>query len=154
VSSGTVACVRCGRVAELPAPGVVPPEGWEGTAAAAVCPGCQYVEWHPHCTSLRSDYGYGGRVDVEALARGESVTYQDQDGDTLIARSLHDVRGELAYCDYIDTSIAWTDDADFPASWTCPKCGGITFEGVHRDYMQSGLKGSFSADVEEDGTDG
>ena len=47
-------------------------------------------------------------------------------------------------CDYIDLSVSWIEDADWPKNWRCPECGGTDFEGVHRDYPQSGLKGSRS----------
>jgi hypothetical protein len=88
---------------------------------------------------------------VEALARGEQVTYRDHDGDLLTARTLDDVRGELGYCDYIDLSISWVDDADSPKSWTCPECGGTDFEAVHRDYGQAGLKGtSFTVNTDDE----
>lgn len=56
----------------------------------------------------------------------------------------------VGWCDYIDLSMAWIEDADWPKEWTCPECGGTDFEGVSRDYQASGLKGAaFTVDVEE-----
>lgn len=54
-------------------------------------------------------------------------------------------------CDYIDPGISWIEDDDRPKEWRCPECGGTELEGIHRDYRQSGLKGSsFSVSVEDD----
>ena len=47
--------------------------------------------------------------------------------------------GELSKCDYVDLTVSWVEDADYPSEWTCMLCGGSTFEGVHRDYPRSGL---------------
>lgn len=147
----SIACSRCGRKDEMN--GAFLPDGWEGSALEAVCAGCQYAEWHPHCTSVRVEAGYGDRLDVEALERGEAVTV-NIDETPVVIRSVEDLSGlgtgEIGWCDYIDLGISWIDDADFPSSWTCPECGGTTFEGVHRDYMASNLKGaSFSPEVAE-----
>jgi hypothetical protein len=156
----TVHCARCGREAttEDRAHNTLVPDGWEGSKYEAVCPGCQYAEWHPHCTSVCVECGSGDRVDIAALQRGEQVTVEIY-GTPVLLRSLDDLKvlpdGELGWCDYKDLSIAWTDDEDQPAEWTCPACGGTEFEGVHRDYPASNLKGTtFTTEVEpSDGGD-
>ena len=118
-----VVCDRCGKTAPValhndwPAP----PPGWEGTVHAAVCPNCQYAEWHPHCTSLID-------VDGERVDPGAWDAFPEAERDY----------SRLAPCEYIDTSVAWTDDDETP-TWRCPSCGGSTFEGVHRDYPPSGF---------------
>ena len=123
------------------------PSGREGAvrdqppydAVEAVCPSCQYVEWHPHCTSLL-DAMTGERID--AAVEWAAMPPEERDYSRLMR------------CEYIDTTVAWTDD-DYspPASWRCPRCGGTTFEAVHRDYLPSGLSSArFSvegADVED-----
>jgi len=147
-----VRCLRCGRDGEASPP--VPPDGWEGSISEPICPGCQSAEWHPHCTSVRAESGYGQRIDLEALARGESTTV-DVDGVPVVLRSTSDAQSlDAAWCDYIDLSIARTDgDADWLTEWRCDACGGTGFEWVHADYMQSGLGGtSFDLRVEEDDT--
>jgi hypothetical protein len=128
-----VACVRCGRTAK-PLPWGLP-EGWEGTPSEAICPGCQYAEWHPHCTSLVS-YRDGERVDPEV--DWANMPREEWDFESLMR------------CDYIDLGVSWIDDADWPKEWRCPKCGGTDFEGVHRDYPPSGLQpGSFEVDISD-----
>jgi len=47
---------------------------------------------------------------------------------------------ELTRCEYIDLTVSYIEDQ--PSEWTCPRCGGTTFEGVHRDYTPSGLAGT------------
>jgi hypothetical protein len=146
-----VTCTRCG-VQRAPATisesgRLHLPEGWEGTVKAspdvqgnwfgeAHCPGCQLAEHHPRCMSVRSDFGYGGRVDLEALDRGEQVTFTNQDDDVVTARSPDDIDlTELGYCDHFDLSINWFEGDDWPKDWRCPECGGTEFEFVHRDYL-------------------
>ena len=128
-----VTCVRCGREAEvpdLPTHVATPPEGWEGTIFEPVCPGCQFAEWHPHCTSL-IDLD-GERLNLAVIPR-EEVDWN-----------------RVTRCEYIDLTIAVVDGDDWPDTWQCPKCGGTDFEWVHADYMPSGLQpGSFEADAEE-----
>lgn len=152
----TITCFRCGRAPRDDEPLIPPPvnmpAAWEGPPA--VCPGCQYAEWHPHCTSVRVESGYGARLDLEAIARGETVTVE-VDGAPVVFRSLDDVKalpeGEIGRCEYIDLDVSWIDDADPPAEWRCPECGGTQFEGVHRDYQAAGLKyTSFATEIEED----
>lgn len=152
--SGTtiVVCERCAKEGRTMSPG--PPKGWEGTISKAVCPNCQYAEWHPHCTSVRAECGYGERIDIAALAApeaGQSITIMDHDVPVIV-RSFDELHAlGVGYCDYIDPSVSWVDDDDWPKQWTCPECGGSEFEGVHRDYQQSGLKGtSFDVDTEVD----
>jgi hypothetical protein len=129
----TVHCSRCGReghAAGTGRPWFLPHE-WQGTLSEAVCPGCQYAEWHPHCSSLVDVDGE--RVDLSAIPREE--------------RALE----RLSRCEYIDLTVSWIDDADWPQAWRCPECGGTGFEGVHRDYQQSGLRGtSFTIDADTD----
>jgi hypothetical protein len=112
------------------------PEGWEGSASQLVCPGCQPAAWHPRCTSLRADSGYGDRVDLAALESGESLVVTIDEVPVRIA-SLSDLTtfdvGTFGWCDFIDWSVSWVEDEDFPEEWSCPKCGGTEFEGVH-DY--------------------
>jgi hypothetical protein len=91
---------------------------------------------------------------MEALERGESVTVTI-DGDLVILRSLEDLKalgeGEIGWCDYLDREHAYVDEADFPTEWTCPECGGTTFEFIHADYPASNLKGTtFRTETEED----
>lgn len=148
----TIQCARCGRENEIQILGTVaaPPEGWEGSIFDAICPGCQFIEWHPHCTSLRAEHGYGDRIDTAALERGESITVKDVDDDLVVVRSFSDLEIlGVGRCEYIDYDVRWIDDAGWPKAWTCSQCGGTEFEGVHPDYTQSGLKGSsFSTDAE------
>jgi hypothetical protein len=55
-----ITCIRCGvaTIALEDWPGLHhdqdgPLRGWEGSPSyEPVCPGCQYVEWHPHCLAL------------------------------------------------------------------------------------------------------
>jgi hypothetical protein len=121
----------------------LPPRGWEGTVNTAVCPGCQLAEWHPHCTSWLDDYGHGKRV-----------AWRDEGGDDVISSEIAAMPSEewdtesWAPCDYIDHTISWIDEADWPKQWRCPECGGTAFEGVHGDYPMSGLKGArFSVEL-------
>lgn len=109
--------------------------GWSGTADAAVCPGCQFAEWHPHCMSI---------VDID----GERVDFAKVPAHEIDA-------GSVFRCEYIDLDVSWIEDDDYPESWTCPKCGGTEFEGVHRDYQPSGLEGaSFTVEIEEGESEG
>lgn len=151
-------CERCGRKAttkngHLPAKRDADGEvewAWEGSVSGAVCPGCQYAEWHPHCTSVRAESGYGERIDFAALRRGEQVIIRIDDMPVVLRSADELDWNDVAYCDYIDPSVSWIDHADWPEQWTCPECGGTDFEGVHRDYQASGLKGAaFTADVNE-----
>ncbi|MGZ4185008.1 MAG: hypothetical protein ACXVSF_06445 [Solirubrobacteraceae bacterium] len=127
--TNAIRCDRCGREEMPEGPGLLPP-GWEGAvetlpphhAVEAVCPGCQYAAWHPHCTSL-IDIETGERVDPGAW---DAMPEAERD------------YSRLAPCEYIDTSVAWTDDDD-PPTWRCPSCGGSAFDGVHRDYPPGGL---------------
>jgi hypothetical protein len=150
-------CSRCGRVPREDEPLVRDlPKEWEGHKFDAVCPGCQYAEWHPHCTAVRVESGYGERLDLEALERGEAVTVTIH-GDPVVFRSSSDLTalpvGALGWCDYIDLSVSWIDDADEPKEWRCASCGGTSFEGVHRDYPASDLKGAaFNAELREEDT--
>lgn len=147
-----VLCSRCGRTPRDDEPLIHNlPQDWEGPPP--VCPGCQYAEWHPHCTSVRVEAGYGDRIDIDALERGESITVEIA-GTPVVFSTMSDLRalqvGEIAYCDYVDLTISWTDDDEWPKTWKCPSCGGSKFEGVHRNYGGSGLKGtSFSVELEE-----
>lgn len=156
----TTTCSRCGRVADGALDDLIfyddagnldPVRTWTGSQNEAVCPGCQLTTWHPHCTSVRADQGYGERVDVDALARGEQVTFHDSDGVLLTARSFDDVRDMLGWCDYIDQSLSFLSD-EIPESleWQCPECGGTSYEFVQPDYQQSGLRGtSFRTEIDE-----
>jgi hypothetical protein len=166
----TIRCDRCGRPAELQLSRGVYwlPEGWSGAVGRpasggppqtgdAVCPGCQYAEWHPHCTATRVESGHGARVDIAALKRGEPVTVEI-DGAPVVFRSFADLEaleagepGALGWCDYLDLTVSWTDDTEPPSEWRCPECGSTEFEGVHRDYQASNLKGTtFTAEIEPD----
>ena len=141
--TNAIHCDRCGRE-ELPeGPGLLPP-GWEGAAQAhppygaveAVCPGCQYAEWHPHCLSL-VDAVTGKRVDPEVEWAGMPPAERDY--------------SRVVRCDLIDTTVAWLDGDPVPEGWRCPACGGSAFDGVHRDYPTSGFIGArFSAEGEVD----
>jgi predicted nucleic-acid-binding Zn-ribbon protein len=137
------------------------PVGWEGTITfpkdgepsvglGPVCPNCQYAEWHPHCTSTRADFGYGERIDTETLQRDGQLVVVGDDGIPVIVRSLEDLQElGVGWCDYIDLAVSWIEDDDEPKVWTCSKCGGTEFEGVHRDYRQSGLQGaSFTTEID------
>ncbi len=144
-----VACSRCGREEET-TPDLHLPLNWEGPPA--VCPGCQFAEWHPHCTSVRADFGYGERIDIEALERGEA-TVVESDGVSVALRSFADVEAMgVGWCDHIDLTISHVDDGGaWPETWTCPECAGTTFEWVHGDYQGSGLKGTtFGVELDED----
>jgi len=145
-----VTCTRCARTADAQPPGL--PDDWEGSVNDAVCPGCQYAEWHPRCTSVRAEHGYGERIDVEALKRGEPTTV-NVNGLPVLLRSTSELEPlGVGWCDYIDLSVAFLDPSDdWPQEWRCPECGGTTFEGVHADYQASGLKGAgFNGTVEGD----
>jgi hypothetical protein len=119
-------CTRCGRESESEQPGLLP-EGWghgywldARKEFEVVCDRCQFAEWVPHCTSV-TDWD-GDRVDVDALrASGRDIP-----------------EASVKYCDYVDLSLSFSED-NWPESWTCPQCGGTTFEGVKRDYHKSGL---------------
>jgi hypothetical protein len=87
-----------------------------------VCPGCQYAEWHPLCRGI-VDFD-GERVDLNVLPREEIVW------------------NRLSYCEYLDLTVAWIDDDDWPREWRCPDCGCTEFVGVHRDYPPSGFAGA------------
>jgi hypothetical protein len=146
-----VRCDRCGK--EEPATkmatgaGFLLPECWEGSFPhEAVCPGCQFAEWHPHCTSVATRDGE--RVDLEPLGRGEPVTIQ-LDGVPVRFNSVSEFApGTLVWCDYVDLSVSYIDDE--PTDWRCARCGGTTFEGVHADYQESGPSGAtFTIETEE-----
>jgi hypothetical protein len=96
------------RLAPLEGGVTRPPSG-----AGPLCPGCQYAEWHPHCTSLVD--ADDERVDLSSMP-------QEEWDETSITR-----------CEYIDLDVSWIDDADEPQGWRCARCGGSEFEGVHRD---------------------
>lgn len=146
-------CSRCGRDARpdemTPAPDL--PRGWThgawtGSEVEVVCPNCEYAEWHPHCTSWLDEYGYGRRVG-----------WRDENGEEVVAPEIAAMpreewhTGAWAPCDSLDLSVSWVDQADWPKAWRCPQCGGTDFEGVHRDYMLSGLKGAgFTVELNED----
>lgn len=80
-----------------------------------MCPGCQYAEWHPRCTSVVTsevdDEGKRERVDLAGMPREESDL------------------STVTRCGYVDLSVAWIDDADWPHGWTCPDCGGTESMG-------------------------
>lgn len=112
-------CERCGREADPGTPLIAGlPMGWEGSPRAMVCPGCQYAEWHPHCTSavIVDEAGEYERVD-------QAVDWREPREETDFA--------SVMYCDYVDLSVSWVQDAALPLDWTCPRCGGRRFEGVH-----------------------
>jgi predicted nucleic-acid-binding Zn-ribbon protein len=140
----TVVCERCGRTAD--AERAFLPVGWESSLNHAVCPGCKYVEWHPHCTSL-----------VTWEARPEDSLYPNQRVDPKVdwasmPREEWDF-GSLTRCEYIDVTIACVEgEGDPPTEWRCPKCGGTEFELVHRDYEPSGIR-MFGLTVEVDDDD-
>jgi hypothetical protein len=89
-------------------------------------------EWHAHCTSW---------LDEEA----NRVAWRDEHGEEVVAPAIaampvQELGTETwTECDYIDLTVSWVDDDERPKEWRCPKCGGKAFEGVHRDYMHSGL---------------
>lgn len=63
----TIICIGCGRSphdGEQAQMDGAPPDGWERTILKAVCPGCQFAEWHPYCTSV-VDFD-GERIDPAA----------------------------------------------------------------------------------------
>ena len=124
-----VTCTRCAKSSESFDPPAWP-EGWEGSVSEAVCPGCQYVEWHPLCEGI-VDFG-GRRVDLSVIARDEIDP------------------NRLSRCEYLDLTVAWIGD-ERPHKWRCPKCGCTEFVGVHPDYPRSGLTGGtlFSAEIDE-----
>jgi hypothetical protein len=147
----TITCVRCGRDGDTANPGLVP-DGWEGSILDAVCPGCQLSSWNPHCTSV---------LDRE----GVRVAWTDADGNPVVSPAISAMpREEWAtrswtHCDYVDSEVvrlnedpAWEKSPD-PLKWTCPRCGGTSFEWVHADYPASGLQpGSFTVEADDDGT--
>lgn len=130
-------CSRCGRAPHPDEPiqcaEVGLPVEWTGTKNESVCPGCQYVEWHPHCTSL-VDVMSGERVDP----RVDWAAFPREECDF----------NSLTRCEYIDMTISITiDDPEWVRKWTCPNCGGTEFDYVRRDYLSSGLQpGSFTVD--------
>jgi hypothetical protein len=82
---------------------------------------------YPRCTSLRSDFGRGGRVDYGGLSPGE-FSYLAADGDPFTGPRVED----LAVCGFVDLSVLWLDDEEPPTDWHCTECGGTEFEGVHQ----------------------
>lgn len=90
--------------------------------------------WHPHCTALRVEAGYGARVDLSALDRGEPLTIHI-DGVPVFLRSRDDLKafdvGELSWCGYVDLDVSWTDEEPAP-EWRCPSCGSTQFEGIEQ----------------------
>ena len=95
-------------------------------------PAASYAEWHPCCTSVLDRDGE--RVDVSALPREEWVGTS------------------LSRCEYVDLTVSWIEDVDWPEHWQCPECGGTSFEGVHRDYAEADLEGgSVSSEIDDEG---
>src|SRR5947208_4207597 len=84
-----VTCTRCAKSSESFDPPAWP-EGWEGSVSEAVCPGCQYVEWHPLCEGI-VDFG-GRRVDLSVIARNKIDP------------------NRLSRCEYLDLTVAWIGD--------------------------------------------
>jgi hypothetical protein len=141
-------CERCGKTAPTRFDGKLPPEGWEGTVSTGVCPGCQLVEWHPHCMALldwETDKVVNPRVDWAGMP-AEELDWNS-----------------VRFCEHIELSIAHIDDgSEWPLEWTCPRCGthhtqqdskpieeGGNWDWVHRDYQQSGLEwAGFDVDIE------
>jgi len=128
----TFRCSRCGREAESrgkAGPHDLLPAGWshggwlaDRQETEVVCDGCQFAEWVPHCASV-VDLD-GELIDVEALRAAG-----------------HDVDASMVrWCDFVDLSVSFDDDHP-PESWTCPRCGGHSFEGVKRDYLPDGPGG-------------
>jgi hypothetical protein len=67
------------------------------------------------------------------------------------SRHPREHRRPLAYCEYIDLTVSWIEEEDWPEGWCCPRCGGTTFEGVHRDYPPAGIQpGSFTVEFGPD----
>lgn len=142
-----VRCGRCGKTAprRFHRGWAVVPDGWEGSIDDAVCPACQYVEWHPCC-----------------LAPVDMATGEPWDVAALIAMPREEVdTSQIRYCECIDYTVAVTDDDEaWPQEWRCPRCGYQhttrfrTFQWVHRDYVPSGLHpGMFtveSAELDDD----
>ena len=58
-------------------------------------------------------------------------------------------RARGSWCEYLDLSVSWIEDEDWPESWMCPECEGHDYRRVHRDYSHCGLRGTrFSTEVE------
>lgn len=132
------------------------PENWEGSiggqhpATTPVCPGCQYVEWHPHCMSLLA-------WDTDEVV----VPEIDWAGMPPEERDYDSVR----FCEHIDLTVSHVEgEGEWPEQWTCPRCGTEhrhveegqreTFEWVHRDYLAGGLeaalrRGDVTVTIEE-----
>lgn len=102
-----ITCIRCGKESmtrrghlphEYDAEGEIVFPTWTGSVDEAICPGCQYAEMHPHCTSIRAESGYGERIDFAALTRGERVVVQTGtlDGDDVPRRADVDERARGA----------------------------------------------------------
>lgn len=66
--------------------------------------------WHPHCTSV-----------VDVYDR-EYVDF------TVIPESEIDA-SDVEWCGYVDRDRIYVDE-EWPEAWTCPDCGGTSFELV------------------------
>ena len=90
-----VTCTRCAKSSESFDPPAWP-EGWEGSVSEAVCPGCQYVEWHPLCEGI-VDFG-GRRVDRNGF---EPRTVKTTSGPLELERPRLRNASELGFCSRI-----------------------------------------------------
>jgi hypothetical protein len=107
-----VRCTRCGTTADTPLVNGARqlPEGWEGSISdmpdpyRPVCPGCQYVEWHPLCQSLIDQDGQ----------RAAAVTFEHE---LRCVRRRVDVRARrfLSYWQHVIALPATVRDGELAA---------------------------------------
>jgi hypothetical protein len=86
---------------------------------------------HPHCLSVRAEGGAGERVDTRPLEVGQPITVAVR-GDERVLVSDFDTLLDLGFdlCEFVDESVSRPEGHLEPPSWTCPQCGGVSFDWV------------------------